>query len=515
MNFNIKFIVKLLLFVCLIYWFIVLLANHLLSQLLLNSEDVDIDDDIWTQQMIQNEYKITFIINEFEWFENDLTATLDSLCGLSTINTILVISQRVIYPPIEWPINGHAVNNCDIKFIVNDFQFNKSLSESRVETYIESPYVMIVPDSVRIGSRHQVWSSIKYLNKLNSRQQRTALVLPISSDDFVDNRCLLINFDIKRWTLQYRQMDSMSSCDAFIGNNYAVLIKKTDLLELNQPFNRPFVESFFIQCKVRDIKVNLFSSNVVTKGRQLFLTNERNQWKHKMWSEERRKQLFALIGVKKLIDSQGVVQWFGCGKHTQRCFPTVINEMPDYLFSNRWTPVCCLDNLAQTGRHVFQVLESYSVRYWLEGGSLLGAARDGHIIPWDYDIDIGIYREDIVKCPFFPQSDPIVDSKGFVWEKASEGDFYRVHFSQSNRLHVDVFPFYSRNGTMTKNTWFDSHPQDCEFPEHYLLPLEKLSFIGFNASVPNNWRQFLEFKFGPNVIETPKYPKPDLLKPFL
>jgi hypothetical protein len=45
-----------------------------------------------------------------------------------------------------------------------------------------------------------------------------------------------------------------------------------------------------------------------------------------------------------------------------------------------------------------------------------------------------------------------------------------------------------------------------EFPESFLQPLERTVFAGVNASVPNNVRQFLELKFGPGVIENPKYP---------
>jgi len=184
--------------------------------------------------------------------------------------------------------------------------------------------------------------------------------------------------------------------------------------------------------------------------------------------------------------------------------------MPEYVHQGRWTPPCCLRALRETARHVFKILESENVRYWLEGGSLLGAARTGDIIPWDYDIDIGIYRNDIHRCKHLSHvrhtGIAVVDSDGFVWEKATEGDYYRVQYSQSNHLHVDIFPFYTRNGTMTKDTWFKSHRQDTEFPESFIDPLGRISFVGVNVSVPNNVRRFLEFKFGVGVIENPRLP---------
>nr|XP_014335330.1 PREDICTED: fukutin-related protein [Bos mutus] len=143
---------------------------------------------------------------------------------------------------------------------------------------------------------------------------------------------------------------------------------------------------------------------------------------------------------------------------------------------------------------------------------LLGAARHGDIIPWDYDVDLGIYLEDVGNCEQLrgAEAGSVVDERGFVWEKAVEGDFFRVQYSESNHLHVDLWPFYPRNGVMTKDTWLD-HRQDVEFPEHFLQPLVPLPFAGFVAQAPNNYRRFLELKFGPGVIENPEYPNPALL----
>ncbi|NXC34668.1 FKRP protein, partial [Campylorhamphus procurvoides] len=189
---------------------------------------------------------------------------------------------------------------------------------------------------------------------------------------------------------------------------------------------------------------------------------------------------------------------------------TVHARTPQYLLEGRWTPPCCLRALRATARHVAHQLERAGVRYWLEGGTLLGAARLGDIIPWDYDVDMGIYRDDVPKCPWLAAAAAgraVEDAEGFLWEKAAEGEFYRVHFSRANRLHVDLWPFYARDGIMTKDTWL-GHPQDVEFPERFLRPLVPVPFAGFTAMAPNDARAFLELKFGPGAIENPEYPNP-------
>jgi hypothetical protein len=37
-------------------------------------------------------------------------------------------------------------------------------------------------------------------------------------------------------------------------------------------------------------------------------------------------------------------------------------------------------------------------------------------------------------------------------------------------------------------------------------------FAGIKASVPNNYREFLELKFGKGVIENPQFPNPKKIK---
>lgn len=246
-------------------------------------------------------------------------------------------------------------------------------------------------------------------------------------------------------------------------------------------------------------------------GKHLFRSHHA-RWKRNQVDNERLKKLYQHFSIKRVMWYNGTSEWYGCTRETPRCFGTVLESMPTYLFQGKWTPPCCLENLRKTTRHVFSILNDAGIRYWLESGSLLGAMRSGDILPWDYDVDLGINRDDIKRCLWLTRAKTksILDNKGFLWEKATEGNFYRVHFSKINRIYVNLFPFYSKNGTMTRDSWFTSH-KNMEFPDRFLHPMSSIQFIGSQVPTPNNIRDFLELKFGKGAIENPQYSNPYIL----
>lgn len=441
--------------------------------------------------------ELTIIIIEFESFDNDVLGTaLSVLSACEYKCKVFIVSEDIIYPPLEIPKGAkHIILKADIL-----------KSEPNMKSLLQlSKYILFLPDGARISSETQLKDQIHVLETGDFQ----VVALGIGGSPL---NCYQYSLDIRAWTLVISPTPHSEACDGISGKA-AMLLRTSHLTNLTFPLARPTALSLSIQGVARGWKIHVGRGAILGEGKHLY-SSDHFQWKYQTLEEERVKALYINLGIKKVVESNRRVEWYGCTRNSPRCFPTIINETPSYLYRGRWTPPCCLEGLRITARHVFQTLHSCRVRWWLEGGSLLGAVRSGDIIPWDYDVDIGIYASDLDRCPQLKSSrwQTLEDSKGFVWQKASEGNYYRVHYSTANHLHVDIFPFQVRDGMMVRGgAWNTGHKQDIDFPEHYLRPLSNIMFIGVTAAAPNNVRDFLEMKFGLGVIENPQYPNTDAL----
>lgn len=444
--------------------------------------------------------RVTVLLREFENFENFVGDVANSFLHQRADLPFLAVADVPPYPPLVLPDGA--------RLLVLSPSPDQPPQAHRPEFHVQTEFVFLVPDGVELEQPRVIERLIRELEGEGGGPVRM-VAAPVLVRSAV--QCLHLRVNLREWTATYSPAASGSSgsvCTALQGDA-VVLMRTEDLFNLSVPLGRPLFPALFIQTALRGWKVKLLESPCFSATHRPLFSSAHNQWKADTRMKEATGKLMKGFGVKRLLLSDGKEQWFGCSKETPRCFGTVQDDTPDYLYLERWTPPCCLRALRETTKYVINILESSGVRYWLEGGSLLGAVRHQDIIPWDYDVDLGIYLEDVPNCDHLKNLDSgsLVDANGYVWERAVEGDFYRVQYSEANHLHVDLWPFYSRNGVMTKDTWTD-HKQDVEFPEHFLQPLVPTPFAGITAFGPNNHKAFLELKFGEGVIENPQYPNP-------
>lgn len=107
---------------------------------------------------------------------------------------------------------------------------------------------------------------------------------------------------------------------------------------------------------------------------------------------------------------------------------------------------------------------NHSIRYYVLGGTMLGAARHGGFIPWDDDIDVGVISEDYMKLSELISK---TDQKRYVfeWPETGAPDYYysfaKLYDTSTtlventrNRIkrgiYLDIFPLVGMGNDMMK-----------------------------------------------------------------
>ena len=90
-----------------------------------------------------------------------------------------------------------------------------------------------------------------------------------------------------------------------------------------------------------------------------------------------------------------------------------------------------------------KVCEKYNLRYFLVGGTCLGAARHKGFIPWDDDIDVGMPREDY--------------DKYVLLQKEYEGTPYFIQTWKSDPRYCYNFAKLRDSSTTFIENYFMSH----------------------------------------------------------
>jgi phosphorylcholine metabolism protein LicD len=146
------------------------------------------------------------------------------------------------------------------------------------------------------------------------------------------------------------------------------------------------------------------------------------------------------------------------------------------------------------------ILNDNGIKYWLEAGTLLGVIRDGDLIPWDYDADIGIpedmsakllelhakflprylIRKKTINNLWLPGSTRVFKVKT-VWEKIRKINF-----------HLDIFCVYP---VEDKYRWVDSNTLK-HVDRKFFDKLKTIKWEGRDISVPNHVEEYLTVRYG-------------------
>ena len=166
------------------------------------------------------------------------------------------------------------------------------------------------------------------------------------------------------------------------------------------------------------------------------------------------------------------------------------------------------DNLIEAEKllsDVITLFELCNVRYWLEGGTLLGLRREGRLLPWDNDLDISIHESERGKLDNLLGT---LKKKGFrvrtrSFDKDSDGfkkGELRMIKIRNKRFFgllkgnvcLDVFIKYTTN----ERTYWEIANKVKNVPSKYYDSFKTLDFKGKPYAIPELTDEYLTYRYG-------------------
>lgn len=169
-------------------------------------------------------------------------------------------------------------------------------------------------------------------------------------------------------------------------------------------------------------------------------------------------------------------------------------------------PQCCTEHLLELIGFTSDLLSRYEILHWLDYGTLLGAVREGELIPWDGDADLGMLKRQ--EGSVLALADE-VRAAGHCLFAVDQGTI-RVTYSEANRRFLDLFIWEQRDGMLlpledTDYAW-PGMASRLAFPERFISPLGEVSLHERAFPAPEPVEEFLsEHRYGPDYA-TPAPP---------
>lgn len=423
---------------------------------------------------------ITVVFRGFYHFDNDLTASIQSILNVIPSIKVLLIYDEIPYPPLD------VFNSSSLKDKVRLFTLDQRLDKSSVDMspldYIRTPYTLLMPDSVRVNSRSTLQKILREINTIEtkgqsknsesktatvptSKKEKRMFVIPFASNNKVEALCTTITMDLPNWTIEFAGINNNNNrCDMFL-QKHALILETTSLKAIPNAMTSPFPDLFYIRAKSENFRLYVLNTTL-SEGKSLFTAYHTKQEKKDV-KKRQFKDMYKILQIKKVVERTfqtnqstlkslkrkqqqqqhqntkngkkkfdepeiqfnltstllTTITYYGCEKNTKSCVGQVFNRRPFYTYINKHTPPCCIEKLKTVFHHVIEEIENVGIRYWLDNEALKDAIDYNHLSPNAFEIDISFNYYDLQRSNMLKKAQvkPYHDDKGFYWIKATDG----------------------------------------------------------------------------------------------
>jgi hypothetical protein len=195
-------------------------------------------------------------------------------------------------------------------------------------------------------------------------------------------------------------------------------------------------------------------------------------------------------------------QRVGCTWSSEKCGRSTdgTDKPPVGGLQSGYNHPCCLEKIKAICWFIADLFDREGILYWMDFGTLLGAVRNGELIPWDKDADFGVLLKDE------PKIDKLygkIRRAGFDIDKPWNG-LYKVYYSKHNRNYIDLFTWDKWSLNQKRKDWWK---RECMhnmiglnhkkfFPSWFIEETEWVELHGKPLRAPREYEKFLELRFG-------------------
>ena len=182
-----------------------------------------------------------------------------------------------------------------------------------------------------------------------------------------------------------------------------------------------------------------------------------------------------------------------------------------------------IDNLKKGQRRLTKIFKFFDkvcrengIKYWLNGGTLIGAVRHKGWIPHDADIDVSMTKRDFKKLQKVMYKTKLPNGMWFqdektdpyyeearnpdIWAKLRDLNLSYVDekdHSIHNGIQLDIFVFTKKGNKLLVEQGAAPDIFDMKYSD--VFPLKELKFQGFPVYVQKNYKAFLKRVYGAEV----------------
>ncbi len=143
------------------------------------------------------------------------------------------------------------------------------------------------------------------------------------------------------------------------------------------------------------------------------------------------------------------------------------------------------------------ILEKNGFRFFLAFGALLGAVREKGFIPWDWDVELCVYTEEV-----YPRREELL-----TLLKDAGFEILRADFPKDN-FKIDVAKYTdSETTSYTICGWYKENAiwrrRVLKVPAKFFDTLDEIEFLGRTFNCPHAAEDFLVYEYGADW-RTPK-----------